>query len=142
MFHGNESCPGEGHLYPGERRKRAFPRKGDIEPTQQLVSSEGPPFEAPLVGSSPLQRGHTRLEVTPSIRRSGAAARSFAECTVSRGSDSAHITAVANDSTISELRQLGLYTKASLPGIVHQIYEQEFAVEFAHAATTTLNRSA
>ena len=56
-----------------------------------------------------------------------------------RANDSAHPAEIATDGTLSELRRLGLYTKALLPDIVHQTNKAESVVEYA-CATTNVER--
>ena len=143
MLHeGASGLPQEGAPLGGAPLEEVL-QEGALESPEQPVPPEGNPLEAPLTGSSPLQqRGHARFEVTPSVTRSGAAARSFAGRNTSDSSNSAHLGTIANESTLSELRRLGLYTKASLPDIAHQMYEQESTVEYAYAATNIQSRSA
>ena len=94
-------------------------------------------MEAPLAGSSSLQQhGQSRHGVTPAVTRAGNTARSLRE---RRANDSAHLAEIATDSTLSELRRLGLYTKALLPGVVHQTNKAESVVEHA-CATTNIQR--
>ena len=84
-------------------------------------------------------QGHRRFNNMDSCAmepRAGNAARSLRE----RGAnDSAHLTEIATDSTLSELRRLGLYTKALLPDVVHQTNKAESVVEYA-CATTDVQR--
>ena len=90
-------------------------------------------MEAPLAESSSLQQhGQSRHGVTPAVTRAGNAARSHRE---RRANDSAHLAEIATDSTLSELRQLGLYTKGLLPDVVHQTNKAESVVEYACATT-------
>ena len=70
------------------------------------------------------------------MTRAGNAARSLRE---RRANDSAHLAEIATDSTLSELRRLGLYTKALLPDVVHQTNKAESVVEYA-CATTNVQR--
>ena len=62
--------------------------------------------------------------------------------TASTSSNSAHLAAIVTESTLSELRRLGLYTKVFLPDIVHQTHEEESVVEYAYVATSVQTRSA
>ena len=95
------------------------------------------PVEAPLAESSSLQRhGQSRHGVTTAVTRAGNAARSLRECSAN---DSAHLAEIATDSTLSELRRLGLCTKALLPDVVHQTNKAESVVEYA-CATTNVQR--
>ena len=66
------------------------------------------------------------------MTRAGNAARSLRERSTN---DSAHLAEIATDSTLSELRRLGLYTKALLPDVVHQTNKAESVVEYACATT-------
>lgn len=50
--------------------------------------------------------------------------------------------AIATESTLSLLRQLGTYIKVSLPDIAQYMYKQGSAVECAYATTNTYRRSA
>ena len=74
--------------------------------------------------------------MTPAVTRASNAARSLKE---RRANDSAHLAEIATDGTLSELRRLGLYTKALLPDVVHQTTKAESAVEYA-CATTNVQR--
>ena len=117
---------------PGE-----VPQGGVLERPEQPTSPAGGPVEAPLAGSSSLQQHEeSRHGVTPAVTRAGNAARSLRE---HRANDSAHLVEIATDSTLSELRRLGLYTKALLPGVVHQTNKAESVVEYA-CATTNVQR--
>lgn len=55
---------------------------------------------------------------------------------------SVHLTAIADDTTLSELWRLGLYIDALPTDIVHQTYEAETVVEYAYTrpASRTLLR--
>ena len=93
------------------------PQGGVLERPEQPTSPAGGPVEVPLAGSSsPQQYGQPRHGVTPAVTRAGNAARSLRE---RRANDSAQLEEIATDSTLSELRRLGLYTKAMLPDVVH-----------------------
>ena len=70
------------------------------------------------------------------MTRAGNAARSLRE---RRVNDSAHLVEIATDGTLSELRRLGLYTKALLPDVVHQTNKAEPVVEYA-CVTTNVQR--
>ena len=74
-------------------------------PEEQPVIPEGAPLEAPPVGASPLQhRGHSRLDVTPSVTRTGAAgARFVMGRKVSNRLSSFYLMAIATDGALSEL---------------------------------------
>ena len=104
---------------PGEASPTGeVPHSGVLERPEQPTSPAGGPVEAPLAGSSSLQQhGQSRHGATPAVTRAGNAARSLRE---RRANDSAHLAEIATDGTLSELWQLGLYTKALLPDVVHQ----------------------
>ena len=127
----------EGAL-PGEASPTVeVPQGGVLERPEQPTSPAGEPVEAPLAGSSSLQQhGQSRHEVTPAVTPAGNAARSLRERSAN---DSAHLAEIATDSTLSELRRLGLYTKALLPDVVHQTNKAEPVVEYA-CATTNVQR--
>ena len=126
---------------PGEASPTGeVPQGGVLERPEQPTSPAGGPVEAPLAGSSSLQQhGQSRHGVTPVVTpvvtRAGNAARSLRE---RRANDSAHLAEIATD-TLSELRRLGLYTKALLPDVVHQTNKAESVVEYA-CATTNVQR--
>ena len=119
---------------PGEASPTGeVPQGGVLERPEQPTSPAGGPVEAPLAGSSSLQQhGHSRHGVTPAVTRAGNAARSLRERSAN---DSAHLAEIATDSTLSELRRLGLYTKALLPDVVHQTNKAESVLEYACAMT-------
>ena len=123
---------------PGEASPTGeVPQGGVLERPEQPTSPAGGPVEAPLVGSSSLQQhGPSRHGVTPAVTRAGSAARSLRERSAN---DSAHLVEIATDSTLSELRRLGLYTKALLPDVVHQTNKAE-SVEECACATTNVQR--
>ena len=123
---------------PGEASPTGeVPQGGVLERPEQPTSPAGGAVEAPLAGSSSLQQhGLSRHGVTPALTRAGNAARSLRE---RRANDSAHLTEIATDGTLSELRRLGLYTKALLPDVVHQTNKAESVVEYA-CATTNVQR--
>ena len=119
---------------PGEASPTGeVPQGCVLERPEQPTSPAGGPVEAPLAGSSSLQQhGQSRHGVTPATTRAGNAARSLRE---RRANDFAHLAETATDSTLSELRRLGLYTKALLPDVVHQTNKAESVVEYACATT-------
>ena len=123
---------------PGEASPtEEIPQGGVFERPKQPTSPAGGPVEAPLAESSSLQQhGQSRHGVTPAVTRAGNAARSFRERSAN---DSAHLAEIATDSTLSELRRLGLYTKALLPDVVHRTNKVESVVEYA-CATTNVRR--
>ena len=125
------ALPGEGS--PTEE----VPQGGVLERPEQPTSPAGGLVEAPLAGSSSLQQhGQSRHGVTPAVTRAGNAARSLRE---RRANDSAHLAEITTDSTLSDLRRLGLYTKALFPDVVHQTNKAETVVEYA-CATTNVQR--
>ena len=121
---------------PGEASPTGEVAQGGVlERPEQPTLPAGGPVEAPLAGSSSLQQHEqSRHGVTPAVTRAGNAARSLRE---RRANDSAHLAEIATDS--SELRRLGLYTKALLPDVVHQTNKAESVVEYA-CATTNVQR--
>ena len=123
---------------PGEASPTGeVPQGGVLERPEQPTSPAGGPVEAPLARSSSLQQhGQSRHGVTPAVTRAGNTARSLRE---RRANDSAHLAEIATDGTLSELRRLGLYTKALLPDVVHQTNKAESVVEYA-CATTNVQR--
>ena len=126
------SCPSGEESLTGE-----VPQGGVLERPEQPTSPAGGLVEAPLAGSSSLQQHEqSRHGVTPAVTRAGNAARSLRERSAN---DSAHLAEIATDSTLSELRRLGLYTKALLPNVVHQTNKAESVVEYA-CATTNVQR--
>ena len=71
--------------------------------------------------------------MTPAATRAGNATQSIKE---RNDSDCTCLVESATDSTLSQLRRLGLYTKmAFLTDIAHQTDEAESVVEYACAAT-------
>ena len=123
---------------PGEASPTGeVPQGGVLERPEQQTSPAGGPVEAPLAGSSSLQQhGQSRHGVTTAVTRAGNAARYLRERTAN---DSAHLAEITTDGTLSELRRLGLYTKALLPDVVHQTHKAESVVEYA-CATTNVQR--
>ena len=123
---------------PGEASPTGeIPQGGILKSPEQPTSPAGGPVEALLAGSSSLQQhGQPRHGVTLAVTRAGNAARSLRE---RRAYDSAHLAEIATDSTLSELRRLGLYTKALLPDVMHQTNKAESVVEYA-CATTNVQR--
>ena len=119
---------------PGEASPTGeVPQGGVLERPEQPILPAGGPVEAPLAGSSSLQQhGRSRHGVMPAVTRAGNAARSLRERSAN---NSAHLAEIATDSTLSELRRLGLYTKALLPDVVHQANKAELVVEYAFATT-------
>ena len=91
----------------------------------------GEHVEAPLAGSLPLQdHGPSRHHVAPAASRAGCAAQSTRERT---NSDFANLLGIFTDSTLSQLRRLGLYRKAFLTGFAHQNHQAKSVVKYACA---------
>ena len=89
--------------------------------------------EAPFARPLPLQHhGPSRHQVTPVATRAGNATQSIKE---RNDNDRTRLVEIATDSTLSQLRRLGLYTEAFLTDIAHQTDEAESVVEYACAAT-------
>ena len=89
--------------------------------------------EAPFARPLPLQHhGPSRHQVTPAATRAGNATQSIKE---RNDNDCTRLVEIATDSTLSQLRGLGLYTEAFLTDIAHQTDEAESVVEYACAAT-------
>ena len=89
--------------------------------------------EAPLAGPLSLQRhGPSHHQVAPSATRAGNATQSMREC---NDNECTHVVEIATDSTLSQLRRLGLYIEALLTDNVHKTDEAELVVEYACAAT-------
>ena len=128
----------ENGALPGETSPTGeVPLGGVLERPEQPTSPAGGPVEAPLAGSSSLQQhGQSRHGVTPAVTRAGNAAHSLRERSTN---DSAHLAEISTDSTLSELRRLGLYTKALLTDVVHQTIKAESVVGCA-CATTNVQR--
>ena len=123
---------------PGEASPTGeVPQGGVLERPQQPTPPAGGPVEAPLAALSSLQQhGQSCHGVTPAVAPAGNAARFLRERSAN---DSAHLAEIATDSTLSELRRLGLYTKALLPGVVQQTNKAESVEEYA-CATTNVQR--
>ena len=89
--------------------------------------------EAPRAGPLPLQHhGPSRHQVAPSATRAGNATQSMRE---RNDNDCSHLVEITTDSTLSQLRRLGLYIEPFLTDIAHQTDEAESVVEYACAAT-------
>ena len=90
--------------------------------------------EAPLAGPLPLQHhGPSRHQVAPSVTRAGNVTQSMRE---RNDNYCSHLVAITTDSTLSQLRRLGLYIGPFLTDIAHQTDEAESSdVEYACAAT-------
>ena len=108
------------------------PQDGVSEHPEQPMSPGCKHVKAPLAGPLPLKHHEpSRHQVTPAATRAGNAMQSI------RGrndNDCTHLVEIATDSTLSQLRRLGLYTEALLTDIAHQINEAESVVEYACAA--------
>ena len=89
--------------------------------------------EAPFAKPLPLQHhGPSCQQVTPEETRAGNATHSIEE---RNDNDCTRLVEIATDSTLSQLRRLGLYTEAFLTDIAHQTDEAESVVEYACAVT-------
>ena len=73
-----------------------------------------------------------RHQVTSAATRAGNATQSIKE---RNDNDCTHLVEIATDSTLSQLRRLGLYTEAFLTDIAHQTNEAETVVEYSCAVT-------
>ena len=108
------------------------PQDGALEHPEQPMSSGCEHVEATFVRPLPLQHhGPSRHQVTPEATRTGNATQSIKE---RNNNDCTHLVEIATDSTLSQLRRLGLYTEAFLTDIAHQTDEAELVVEYACAA--------
>ena len=109
------------------------PRDGALEHPEQPMSSGCEHVEASLARPLPLQHhGPSRHQVTPEATRAGNATQSIKE---RNDSDCTRLVEIATDSTLSQLRRLGLYTEVFLMYVAHQTDEAELVVEYACAAT-------
>ena len=109
------------------------PQDGALEHPEQPMSSGCEHVEAPFARPLPLQHhGPSRHQVTPAATRAGDATQSIKE---RNGNDCTRLVEIATDSTLSQLRRLGLYTEAFLTDIAHQTDGAESVVEYACAAT-------
>ena len=109
------------------------PQDGALEHPEQPMSSSCEHVEAPFARPLPLQHhGPSRHQVTPEATRAGNATQSIKE---RNDNDCTRLVENATDSTLSQLRRLGLYTEAFLTDIAHQTDGAESVVEYACAAT-------
>ena len=109
------------------------PQDGALEHPKQSMSSGCEHVEAPFARPLPLQHhGPLRHQVTPEATRAGNATQSIKG---RNDNDCTRLVEIATDSTLSQLRRLGLYTEAFLTDIAHQTDEAESVVEYACAAT-------
>ena len=109
------------------------PTEGALEHPEQPMSSDCEHVEAPFARPLPLQHhGPSRHQVTPAATQAGNATQSIKE---RNDNDCTRLVEIATDSTLSQLRRLGLYTEAFLTDIAHQTDEAESVVEYACAAT-------
>ena len=138
---GGAAGPPQERAMPGGEPTDGALHEVVLKPQEQAVSpAVGASLETPLAGSQPLQqRGHSRLEVTPTVTRAGTAAKSFVRRNAHNRSDCAHPTAIATGPALSELRGLKLYTKEIMPDTAHETYRANSAVEYVYAATTIQN---
>ena len=143
-----EGCsrlPEDGVPPEGASLNEAMPGRAPLQkvPLEQPVSPERAPLKVPPAGASSFQqRGQSHLDVTPVVKRAGAAAAcSLLGRHISNRSISAYLTAITSDRALSELRGLALYITKALLNIAHEIHETESSVEYAYAATYVQSRS-
>ena len=97
------------------------------------MSPGGEHVKAPLAGPLPPQHHEpSRRQVTPATMWVGDATQSIKE---RNDNDCIHLVEIATDSTLSQLRRLGLYTEAFLTDIAHQTDEAESVMEYGCATT-------
>ena len=109
------------------------PQDGALEHPEQPMSSGCEHVEVLFARPLPLQHhGPSRHQVTPEATRAGNATQSIKE---RNDNDCTRLVEIATDSTLSQLRRLGLYTEAFLTDIAHQTDEADSVVEYACAAT-------
>ena len=109
------------------------PQDGALEHPEQPMSSGCEHVKTPFARPLPLQHhGPPCHQVTPEATRAGNATQSIKE---RNDTDCTRFVEIATDSTLSQLRRLGLYTEAFLTDIKHQTDEAESVVEYACAAT-------
>ena len=77
--------------------------------------------------------------MTPAATWAGNVMQSMRE---RNANDCTHLVEIITDSTLSQLRRLGLYTEAFLTDIAHQTDEAESVVEYAYDATNAQMYSA
>ena len=119
---------------------RGVPQGGVLEHPGQPMSPGCEHAEAPLPGPLPLQHhGPSRHQVTRATTRAGNATQSIKK---RNDNDCIHLVEIATDSTLSQLRKLGLYTEGFLTDIAHQTDEAESVVEYSCAATNVQMYSA
>lgn len=123
---------------PGGAPTGGVSQEGVFHPLEQPVSPAGASLETALAGSPPLQQQkHSRLDMTPAASRAGTAAHSY----VRRNANNT-FAAINTGPALSKLRGLRLCTEAILPGIAHDMYGVDSAVEYAGTATHIKSRSA
>ena len=105
---------------------------GALEHPEQPMSSGCEHMEAPFARLLALQHHGPSRQVTPEATRAGNATQSIKE---RDDNDCTRLVEIATDSTLSQLRRLGLYTEAFLTDIAHQTDRAEAVVEYACAAT-------
>ena len=112
------------------------PQDGALEHPEQPMSSGCEHVEAPFARPLPLQHhGPSPHQVTPEATRAGNATQSIKE---RNNNDRTRLVEIATDSTLSQLRRLGLYTEAFLTDIAHQTDGAESVVEYACRSCTTV----
>ena len=106
---------------------------GALEHPEQPMLSGCEHVEAPFARPLPLHlHGPSRHQVTPAATRAGKPTQSIKE---RNDNDCTRPVEIATDSTLSQLRRLGLYTETLLTDIAHQTDDAESVVEYACAAT-------
>ena len=109
------------------------PQDGALEHPKQSMPSGCEHVEAPFARPLPLQHHEpSRHQVTPAATRAGNATQPIKE---RNDNDCTRLVEIATDSTLSQLRRLGLYTEAFLMDIAHHTDEAESVVEYACVAT-------
>ena len=109
------------------------PQDGALKHPEQPMSSGCEYVEAPFARPLPLQHhGPSRHQVTPEATRASNVTQFIKE---RNDNDCTRLREIITDSTLSQLRRLGLYTEAFLTDIAHQTDKAESVVEYACAAT-------
>ena len=130
---GGKSLSGTSECYGEASPAGGAPQDGALEHPEQPMSSGCEHVEAPFARPLPLQHhGPSRHQVTPAATLAGNATQSIKE---RNDNDCTRLVEIATDSTLSQLRRLGLYTEAFFTDIAHQTDEAESVGEYACAAT-------
>ena len=112
---------------------RGVPQGGVLEHPEQPMWPGCEHVEVPLAGPLPPQHhGPSRHQVAPSATRADNVTQSMRE---RNDNDCSHLVEITTDSTLSQLRRLGLYIEQFFTDIAHQTDEAESVVEYACAAT-------